>query len=60
MKPKTKKVVKHISDNSDDSELEIQITTEVSIEESQDSESDVSDKSEKEVKKTVEKNLPNA
>ena len=39
---KTKKVVKHISDDSEDSELEIQITTEESIEENQDSESDVS------------------
>ena len=36
MKPKTKKVVKHISDDSDnDSELEIQNKSEESIEESQ-------------------------
>ena len=38
MKPKTKKVVNHVSDDSEGSELEIQITTEVSNEESQDSE----------------------
>ena len=45
MKPKTKKVVKHTSDYSDnDSELEIQNKSEESIEESQDSESEESEK----------------
>ena len=51
MKPKTEKVVNHISDDSDDSELEIQHKSEEKIEESQDSESDVFEESEKEVKK---------
>lgn len=56
MKSKTKKVVNHISDVSDDSdndsEIAIQITTKIINEETQDSESD---ESEKEVTKLLRK-----
>ena len=50
MKPKTKKVVNHKSDDSDnDSELEIQNKSGESNEEMQVTDSDVSDELEKEV-----------
>ena len=52
MKPKTKKVINHKSDESDnDSELEIQNKSDESNEKSQVTDSDVSDDLEQEVKK---------